>query len=47
MWTFNVDIDMITKEMMGEKLDFILIETPMREELLTDISFEDAHLKVN
>ena len=32
---------------MTEKLNFIMIETPMRGELLKDISFEDAHQKVN
>jgi hypothetical protein len=32
---------------MTEKLNFIMIETPMRGELLKDISFEDAHQKIN
>ena len=38
---------MISKEMLGQKLDFILIETPIREELLANVSLEDAHLRVN
>lgn len=38
---------MISKEMLGQKLDYILIETPIREELLANVSLEDAHLRVN
>lgn len=29
----------ITKDMMDQKLDLILIETPMREEVLVNTSF--------
>ena len=37
---FDININMIiTKDMMDQKLDLILIETPMREEMLVNASF--------